>query len=99
MLLAVDIGNTNIVFGLFAGDRLQTDWRIQTERHRTTDEYWVLVNEFISLNQATPGSIKDIVISCVVPPLVPVFEELGVKYFDSEPLFVGPGMKTGNSIL
>lgn len=99
MLLAIDIGNTNIVFGLFAESRMLTHWRIRTERHRTTDEYWVLVNEFISLNKATAESIKDIVISCVVPPLVPVFEELAQKYFKSEPLFVGPGIKTGISIL
>lgn len=99
MLLAVDIGNTNIVFGLYAENRMQTHWRIRTERHRTVDEYWVLVNEFILMNKITTGTIDDIVISCVVPPLIPVFEELSRKYFKTDPLIVGPGIKTGLPIL
>ncbi len=99
MLLAVDIGNTNIVFGLFAEDCLQTHWRIRTEQNRTTDEHWVLVNEFIRLNEIGPESIHNIVISCVVPPLIPVFEELSRKYLKSDPLVVGPGIKTGIPIL
>ena len=57
MLLAVDIGNTNIVFGLFKEGQLQMHWRIRTERNRTTDEYWVLVQEFIRLNSADPEII------------------------------------------
>ena len=99
MLLAVDIGNTNIVFGLYADNRMQTHWRIRTELHRTVDEYWVLVNEFILLNKITTGTIDDIVISCVVPPLIPVFEELSQKYLKTDPLVVGPGTKTGIPIL
>ena len=99
MLLAVDIGNTNIVFGLFENDILKTHWRIRTERHRTTDEYWVLVVEFLRLNGIGPESIHHIVISCVVPPLVPVFEELSRKYIKCDPLLVGPGIKTGIPIL
>lgn len=99
MLLAVDIGNTNIVFGLYDANRLCTHWRIRTERNRTVDEYWVLVNEFILLNNITTGTIDDIVISCVVPPLIPVFEELSRKYFKTAPLIVGPGIKTGIPIL
>jgi len=99
VLLAVDIGNTNIVFGLFENDILKTHWRIRTERHRTTDEYWVLVVEFLRLNGIGPESIHHIVISCVVPPLVPVFEELSRKYIKCDPLLVGPGIKTGIPIL
>ena len=99
MLLAVDIGNTNIVFGLFDGDELKTHWRIRTEQNRTTDEYWVLVNEFLRLNEIGPASIHNIVISCVVPPLIPVFEELSRKYLENDPLVVGPGIKTGIPIL
>ena len=99
MLLAVDIGNTNIVFGLFDGEELKTHWRIRTERNRTTDEYWVLVNEFLRLNEIGPASIHNIVISCVVPPLIPVFEELSRKYLKNDPLVVGPGIKTGIPIL
>lgn len=99
MLLAVDIGNTNIVFGLFKEGQLQMHWRIRTERNRTTDEYWVLVQEFIRLNSADPEIIDALIVSCVVPPLVPVFEELSRKFFDTEALVVGPGIKTGIPIL
>lgn len=99
MLLAVDIGNTNIVFGLFRDKQLQMHWRIRTEINRTTDEYWVLVQEFIRLNSAEPQTIDALILSCVVPPLVPVFEELSLKFFDTQALVVGPGVKTGISIL
>ncbi len=99
MLLAVDIGNTNIVFGLFRDQQLQMHWRIRTELNRTTDEYWVLVQEFIRLNSAEPQTIDALILSCVVPPLVPVFEELSLKFFETQALVVGPGVKTGISIL
>ncbi|QPJ62561.1 MAG: type III pantothenate kinase [Candidatus Nitronauta litoralis] len=99
MLLAVDIGNTNIVFGLFREKKLLMHWRIRTELNRTTDEYWVLVQEFIRLNSADPETIDALILSCVVPPLVPVFEELSLKFFGTKALVVGPGVKTGIPIL
>ncbi|MFQ5483106.1 MAG: type III pantothenate kinase [Nitrospinaceae bacterium] len=99
MLLAVDIGNTNIVCGLFQEAKLLVHWRIQTERHRTADEYWVLVQEFIRQTSADPSPIDAVIISCVVPPLVPVFQELSRKFFRTEALVVGPGIRTGISIL
>ena len=99
MLLAIDIGNTSIVFGLFEKEKLLAHWRIRSEQGRTPDEYWALVNEFFRLNNIKAGSISDIIIACVVPPLVPVFEELSSKYFAAKPLFIGPGVKTGISIL
>ncbi len=99
MLLAVDIGNTNIVFGLFRDKKLLMHWRIRTELNRTTDEYWVLVQEFIRLNTADPETIDALILSCVVPPLVPVFEELSLKFFGTKALVVGPGVKTGIPIL
>lgn len=99
MLLAVDIGNSSIVFGLFQKDELVAHWRIRSEQGRTTDEYWVLVNEFIRMNKLDAGDIHHIIVSSVVPPLVRVFEELSRKYLSLEPLFIGPGVKTGISIL
>ncbi len=99
MFLAIDVGNTNNVLGLFSKDKLLTHWRIRTERNRTTDEYWVLIKEFILLNNVEAETVDDIVISCVVPPLVPVLEEMARKYFNCQPLIVGPGIKTGISIL
>jgi type III pantothenate kinase len=99
MLLAIDIGNTSIVFGLFEKEKLVAHWRIRSEQERTTDEYWVLVKEFIRLNDMDSGGISHIIVSSVVPPLVPKFEELSLKYFSIKPLFIGPGVKTGIPIL
>ena len=99
MLLAIDIGNTSIVFGLFKKESLVAHWRIRSEQGRTTDEYWVLVKEFIRLNNLDSSGIGHIIVSSVVPPLVPKFEELSLKYFSIKPLFIGPGIKTGIPIL
>ncbi|QPJ63891.1 MAG: type III pantothenate kinase [Candidatus Nitrohelix vancouverensis] len=99
MLLAIDVGNTHNVIGLFSGDRLVTHWRIRTERNRTADEYWVLIKEFILLHGVEAETLDDIVVACVVPPLAPILEEMAAKYFSCKPLIVGPGVKTGISIL
>jgi len=99
MLLAIDVGNSNNVIGLFAGEKLLTHWRIRTEWARTSDEYWVLIKEFIQLNGVDTETIDEIIVACVVPPLIPILKEMGRKYFSCEPLIVGPGVKTGISIL
>jgi type III pantothenate kinase len=99
MLLVIDVGNSNNVIGLFSGQELLTHWRIRTEWNRTADEYWVLIKEFILINQVEAETIDDIIIACVVPPLVPILKEMSSKYFSCEPLIVGPGIKTGISIL
>ena len=99
MLLAIDIGNSNNVIGLFSNERLLTHWRIRTEWNRTSDEYWVLIKEFIQLNNVDTETIDEIIIACVVPPLVPVLKQMSNKYFSCDPLIVGPGIKTGMSIL
>ena len=99
MVLVIDVGNSHNVIGLFSKDKLLTHWRIRTEWNRTADEYWVLIKEFILLNQVEAETIDDIVISCVVPPLGPILKEMAKKYFSCEPLVVGPGVKTGISIL
>ena len=99
MLLAIDVGNSNNVIGLFAGDKLLTHWRIRTEWTRTPDEYWVLIKEFILLNNVETETIDEIIVACVVPPLIPILKEMSKKYFFCEPLIIGPGVKTGISIL
>jgi type III pantothenate kinase len=99
MLLVIDVGNSNNVIGLFSGKELLSHWRIRTEWNRTADEYWVLFKEFILSNNVGLDDIDDIVIACVVPALVPVLQEMARKYFSREPLVVGPGIKTGISIL
>ena len=63
MLLVIDVGNSNNVIGLFSRKKLLTHWRIRTEWNRTADEYWVLIKEFILLNNVETETIDDIVIN------------------------------------
>ncbi len=89
MLLVIDIGNTNIVLGVFQGDRLKHSWRVSTRREQTADEYGVLVRNLFELADSGHESFEAIVISSVVPPLNDDFELLCRRYFDLDPVFVG----------
>ena len=95
MLLAIDIGNTNITIGMFRDDKLQATWRIATSVHRTPDEYAVIILNMLQHHNIKAVDISEGAISCVVPPLVTTFNELFERYFNIKPLFVGPGVKTG----
>ena len=99
MLLAVDIGNSNTVLGVYQGPTLLTHWRLLTETERTADEYGVLISQLASSENIGKVDIDAIIVSCVVPPMVGVLEELGAKFFGVKPLFVGPGLKTGMPVL
>ena len=99
MLLAIDVGNTNILLGVFKGDTLLHDWRLLTEVEKTVDEYGILFQNLYSSSHLTIDDTEDIIISCVIPPLMSTFEDLCQKYFHLKPLIVGPGMKTGIPIL
>ncbi len=101
MLLVIDVGNTNTVLGLFDGEKLIHDWRIRTEIDHTIDEYGVLISNLYQSSRMRAKEIKavsDIIISCVVPPMLNILEPLCVKYFNLKPLIVGPGIKTGMPI-
>ena len=99
MLLAVDIGNTNIVLGLYKEGQLVTHWRLFTQAERTADEYGVIISHLVGAEGFRRDQIRAIVASCVVPPMVSVMQELALKFFKLEPLMVGPGIKTGMPIL
>jgi len=99
MLLAIDVGNTNIVLGLYQKKKLIIHWRIETDRERTEDEYAALMRGLFSINDLKFDVVKDIIVSCVVPPILPIIENLSKKYFNTSPLIVGPGIKTGIPIL
>jgi len=99
MLLVIDIGNTNTVIGLFDDNKLTVHWRLASQRHRTADEYGIMIKEFFLLNNIDANKVTDVIISCVVPPLLPVLEEMSNNYFKVRPLIVGPDTKTGLSIL
>ena len=98
MLLVVDVGNTNTVLGLFDGDQLVHDWRIRTVVDHTVDEYGMLIYNLYKTSRISSRKIRDIIISCVVPPMLNILEPLCQKYFNLKPLIVGPGVKTGMPI-
>jgi type III pantothenate kinase len=95
MLLAVDIGNTNITFGVFEGEELHATWRMATSVNQMADEYAALLLNLLHYQGLDPSDIKEIALCCVVPPLVATFEELFQRYFHISPLVVEPGIKTG----
>lgn len=99
MLLAVDIGNTNTALGIFLEKKLVEDWKIRTEREKTSDEYALTLLSLLNSSGIETQEIKSVIISSVVPPLAPVFQNLCEKLFQLRPLVVGPGLKTGMSIL
>jgi type III pantothenate kinase len=99
MLLAVDVGNTHTVMGVFNEDRLVAHWRVRTERERTSDELGVLFSNLFATSPVAMGSIEGAIIASVVPPLNNTVDELCRRYFGLRPLFVGPGIKTGMPIL
>ena len=98
MLLVVDVGNTNTVLGLFDGAELVHDWRIRTVVDHTVDEYGMLIYNLYKTSRISSRKIRDIIISCVVPPMLNILEPLCRKYFSLKPLIVGPGVKTGMPI-
>jgi type III pantothenate kinase len=99
LLLAVDVGNTNTVLGVFRGDELVANWRIQTVAGRTHDEYAVLVRSLLELDGFAWGTVRAGIISSVVPPTVFGLQKFFKAYCGGMALVVGPGIKTGMPIL
>ncbi|MFZ5595682.1 MAG: type III pantothenate kinase [Bacillota bacterium] len=95
MVLVFDIGNTNIVLGVYEGKNLIEHWRISTDTRRTADEYAVVLKSLFDEAGLSFKKIKAIVISSVVPPLMMTIDIMSKKYFGYSPLVVGPGIKTG----
>jgi len=98
MLLVIDVGNTNTVIGVYDGDELVGDWRIVTVPDRTADEYGILIQNLYYSSKISSRDIQDIIVSCVVPPMVSIIDELCKKYFKINPLYIEPGIKTGMPI-
>lgn len=99
MLLAVDIGNTNTVFGLFVGAELRLDWRAETRVERTGDEYAALMRGLFELSGLRLDEVTAGIISSVVPPATAPIERFFSRYLKIAPTVVGPGIKTGMPIL
>ena len=95
MLLTIDIGNTNIKIGVYAGERLLANWRMATERLRLADEYAALISNLFALAGLDMRGVAGCAISCVVPPLTGQFRRLSRDYLGTEPVIIGPSVATG----
>lgn len=99
MLLAIDVGNTNIVIGVFQRDELVHSWRLTTIRERTADELGILVTDLCDHHEVRVADISGIVIGSVVPPLTGTMSAMAVKYFRHTPLVFEPSVNGGMPIL
>ena len=99
MILVVDVGNTNIVMGIYKDKKLISNWRISTSSERTSDEMGLLLLQFFNHAKVDPKDIRDVIISSVVPPVMYALELAINKYVESEPLVVSSSIKTGINIL
>jgi type III pantothenate kinase len=98
MLLAIDVGNTNIVLGVFEGRELIHSWRLQTLRDRTADELGLAVDGLFAHRRIDPARISGIVLGSVVPPLTTTVVGMLWKYFERKPLVVDPATNSGMPI-
>jgi type III pantothenate kinase len=99
MLLAIDVGNTNIVLGVFEGTRLAESWRLVTLRERTADELGILVTHLFANRGVPLDRVSGIILASVVPPLTRTMEEMAERYVGHTPLTVDPGTNTGMPVL
>ncbi|AOY75154.1 type III pantothenate kinase [Clostridium formicaceticum] len=98
MILVFDVGNTNIVLGLYKDDLLIDSWRIATDKDKSSDEYGILIHQLFQYSGRSPKEVKDVIVSSVVPNIMYSLENSIRKIFGIEPLVVGPGVRTGMDI-
>src|SRR3989454_7233280 len=98
MLLAIDIGNSNIVWGVLDGAKLLADWRVGTDHSKTTDEYAILLLDLLRVEGISPDRVDGVILSSVVPQLTPLFEELSETYLHCLPLDVSHELESGLTI-
>ncbi len=94
-LFCVDIGNTNVLMGLYEGETLVAHWRIATAHRRMADEYAMLILDLFERADQQPTAVAGVAIASVVPPLTGVFEKVCERYFDQDPVVVGSRVRTG----
>ena len=98
MIFVLDVGNTNTVIGVYENDELKYHWRIETSRNKTEDEFGMLIKALLEHVGLTFQDFEGIIISSVVPPIMAALQRMCVKYFGTNPIVVGPGIKTGLNI-
>ena len=99
LLLAIDVGNTNIVLGVYAGEQLQQSWRLATQRERTSDELGIWITQLFAHSQIETTRVGAVIVASVVPPLTRMTIEMVDRYFKLTPLVVDGETKTGMPIL
>ncbi|MBI2914190.1 MAG: type III pantothenate kinase [Chloroflexi bacterium] len=99
MLLALDVGNTNVTLGVFDNDSLRATWRFATDVEKQADEYGVLMLTLLEHQGLAATDVGECVMACVVPDLEPVFEAVCRRYFSVDPLVVGTGVRTSMRVL
>ena len=98
MLLAVDIGNTNIVLGFLENNRIVGTYRMTTKSNHTSDEYGIMIAQFLHLSGFTINDVEDVIVASVVPKVMHSFRASIIKFLHIAPMIVGPGVKTGMNI-
>lgn len=99
MLLAIDVGNTNITFGVFDGERLASTFRMTTKQPRTSDEYGIHMRSMLTHNNIQPECIEDVIVASVVPNVMHSLLSATIKYLNCQAITVEPGIKTGIKIM
>ncbi len=99
MIFVIDVGNTNMVSGVYQGDKLVNYWRMVTDTEKTSDEFGMFFMSLFNYEKLQANQVKSVIISSVVPPVMYSLEHAIRKYFRVEPVIVGPGIKTGINIL
>ena len=94
LLVAVDIGNTNVVIGFLDDGHIAGTYRITTKSNHTSDEYGLMITQFLQLSGYTPDDVDDVIISSVVPKVMHSFRASIVKFLNIDPMIIGPGVKT-----
>ncbi|WP_346940713.1 type III pantothenate kinase [uncultured Clostridium sp.] len=98
MIFVLDVGNTNIVLGIYKNKELIIEWRLSTDNRKTSDEYMIEVAQLFAYNKLDVNDISGVIISSVVPNIMYSLEHMVRKFFNKKPLVVGPGIKTGINI-
>lgn len=98
MILVLDVGNTNIVLGIYNNEKFIAEWRLSTDSERTADEYGIQVMQLFYGSNLKTSEVEGVIISSVVPNIMYSLERMINKYFGVQPIIVGPGVKTGINI-
>jgi len=98
VILVIDVGNTNIVLGIYENEELIASWRLSTDSKRTADEYGIQVTQLFLQDKLDPTDVEGVIISSVVPNIMYSLEHMIKKYFEINPIIVGPGVKTGINV-